>query len=208
MNSLCQGWDPLLYGTVVNYLNRAKSAHISWPLPDGLNDDALRSLLFRCAPVAPRRFVEPDCSMIHQELKHKGVTKQLLWDDYKQIHGENGYQYSQFCHRYRVWRDKQKRSMRQTHLAGEKLFVDYCGPTLDVINPDTGEVRTAQVFVAVLGASNYTFACASWSQKQEDWINAHVKAFTFFGGVPEIIVPDNLLCEASHNKFYVESAIM
>jgi len=180
------------YGTVVNYLNRAKSADISWPLPEGLHDDALCSLLFRRAPVAPRRFVEPDCSMIHQELKCKGVTKQLLWDDYKQIHGENGYQYSQFCHRYRQWCAKQKRSMRQVHRAGEKLFVDYCGPTVPIVNPDTGEFRKAQIFVAVLGASNYTFAYASWSQKQQDWIKAHVKAFEFFGGIPEIIVPDNL----------------
>ncbi len=80
--------------------------------------------------------------------------------------------------------------MRQIHLAGEKLFIDYCGPTMEVVNPDTGEMRFAQVFVAVLGASNYTFACASWSQKQVDWLHAHVKAFEFFGGVPEILVYD------------------
>ncbi|WP_156491606.1 IS21 family transposase, partial [Oleiphilus sp. HI0123] len=86
----------------------------------------------------------------------------------------------------------QKRSMRQIHRAGEKLFVDYCGPTMPVVNPDTGEVRQAQIFVAVMGASNYTFACASWSQNQEDWLNAHVQTFEFLGGVPELVVPDNL----------------
>ena len=180
------------YGTVVNYLNRAQKANLAWPLPDDLTDDSLCDLLFRRAPTGPRRFVEPDCVHIHQELKQKCVTKQLLWEEYKQIHGEHGYQYSQFCHRYRQWCAKQKRSMRQDHRAGEKLFVDYCGPTIPIVNPDTGEFKNAQIFVAVLGASNYTFACASWSQKQQDWINAHVTAFTFFGGVPEIIVPDNL----------------
>lgn len=180
------------YGTVVNYLNRARAADLSWPLPEGLDDDSLSGLLFRRAPTGPRRFVEPDCAMMHQELKRKGVTKQLLWEEYKQIHGERGYQYSQFCHRYRQWCAKQKRSMRQDHRAGEKLFVDYCGPTVPIVNWHTGEFRDAQIFVAVLGASNYTFARACWSQKQQDWIEAHVKAFEFFGGVTEIVVPDNL----------------
>jgi len=182
----------IAYGTVVNYLNRAQAANLSWPLPDDLDDDALCGLLFRRVPTGPRRFVEPDCVMIHQELKRKGVTKQLLWEEYKQIQGERGYQYSQFCHRYRQWCTQQKRSMRQAHRAGEKLFVDYCGPTVAIVNPDSGEFKKAQIFVAVLGASNYTFAHASWSQKQSDWINAHVKAFEFFGGVTEIVVPDNL----------------
>ncbi len=180
------------YGTVVNYLNRAKKTNVGWPLPEGLDDSALCELLFRRAPTGPQRFVEPDCATIYQELKCKGVTKQLLWEEYKQIHGQRGYQYSQYCHHYRQWCAKQKRSMRQDHRAGEKLFVDYCGPTVPIVNPDTGEFKQAQIFVAVLGASNYTFACASWSQKQADWINAHIKAFNYFGGVTEIIVPDNL----------------
>ena len=180
------------YGTVVNYLNRARVANLGWPLAPDLDDQSLCELLFRRAPTGPRRFVEPDCATIHQELKRKGVTKQLLWEEYKQIHAERGYQYSQFCHHYRQWCAQQKRSMRQDHQAGEKLFVDYCGPTVPIVNPDTGEFREAQIFVAVLGASNLTFACASWSQKQQDWIEAHVKAFEFIGGVTEIIVPDNL----------------
>jgi len=180
------------YGTVVNYLNRANKVHLSWPLPEGLDDNALCELLFRRAPTGPQRFIAPDCAAIHQELKRKGVTKQLLWEEYKQIHGQRGYQYSQYCHHYRQWCTKQKRSMRQDHRAGEKLFVDYCGPTVPIVNPDTGEFKQAQIFVAVLGASNYTFACASWSQKQPDWINAHIMAFNYFGGVTEIIVPDNL----------------
>jgi transposase len=179
------------YGTVANYLSRAKAADINWPLAADMDERTLGRLLFP-SQRGPRRFSEPDHATIHLELKQKGVTLLLLWQEYRQRHPEDGYSYAQFCHRYRVWRDQQKRSMRQTHLAGEKLFVDYCGPTLDVMNPDTGEVRTAQVFVAVLGASNYTFATASWSQNQVDWINAHVQAFTFLGGVPEVIVPDNL----------------
>ncbi|VUD69386.1 hypothetical protein TDB9533_04753 [Thalassocella blandensis] len=181
------------YGSVVNYLNRSEHASLAWPLPEGLAERDLGRLLFPSQPASgQRRFVEPDYASAHQELKRKGVTKQLLWQEYREQHPDNGYSYAQFCHRYGVWLGYQQRSMRQTHRAGEKLFVDYCGPTLSVVNPDIGECRSAQVFVAVLGASNYTFACASWTQNQEDWLNAHVKAFDFFGGVPEIVVPDNL----------------
>jgi len=180
-------------GTVSTYLKRARQAGITWPLPDEMDERTLGRLLFPSQPVTgQRRFTEPDFSVVHQELKRKGVTKQLPWQEYRQQHPDDGYSYAQFCHRYLEWLGCQQRSMRQIHRAGEKLFVDYCGPTMSVVNPDTGEIRSAQVFVAVLGASNYTFACASWSQKQEDWLNAHVQAFEFFGGVSEIVVPDNL----------------
>jgi transposase len=181
------------YGSVVNYLNRAKQAGLAWPLPDGMDERTLGRLLFPSQPATgQRRFTEPDFPGVHQELKRKGLTKQLLWQEYRQQHPGDGYSYAQFCHRYLEWLGCQQRSMRQIHRAGEKLFVDYCGPTMPVVNPDTGEVRQAQVFVAVMGASNYTFACASWSQKQEDWLDAHVQAFEFLGGVPEVVVPDNL----------------
>ena len=181
------------YGTVVDYLNRAERAGLGWPVPEGLHERDLGRLLFPTQAVTgQRRFAEPDFPEVCQELKGKGVTKLLLWQEYRQRHPDDGYSYAQFCHRYRVWLGCQQRSMRQTHRAGEKLFVDYCGPTMAIINPDTGEYREAQIFVAVLGASNYTFACASWSQQQADWLNAHVKAFEFFGGVPELVVPDNL----------------
>jgi transposase len=181
------------YGTVVDYLNRAQQAGLGWPVPEGLHERDLGRLLFPTQAVTgQRRFAEPDFPEVCRELKRKGVTKLLLWQEYRQQHPDDGYSYAQFCHRYRVWLGCQQRSMRQVHRAGEKLFVDYCGPTMEVVNPDTGEYRQAQVFVAVLGASNYTFACASWSQKQADWLNAHVKAFEFFGGVPELVVPDNL----------------
>jgi transposase len=181
------------YGTVVDYLNRAERAGLGWPIPEGLMERDLGRLLFPTQEVTgQRRFTEPDFPSVCVELKGKGVTKLLLWQEYRQQHADDGYSYAQFCHRYRVWLGCQRRSMRQVHRAGEKLFVDYCGPTMTVVNPDTGEYRQAQIFVAVLGASNYTFACASWSQKQADWLQAHVKAFEYFGGVPELIVPDNL----------------
>jgi len=180
------------YGTVVEYLKRAKQAQISWPVPADMGERELARLLFPTQPTGQRRFSEPDFPEVHRELKQKGMTKQLLWQEYRQQHPHDGYSYAQFCHRYLQWLGCQQRSMRQVHRAGEKLFVDYCGPTMAVVNPDTGEMRSAQIFVAVLGASNYTFACASWSQKQVDWLHAHVKAFEFFGGVPKIIVPDNL----------------
>jgi transposase len=181
------------FGTVVDYLKRAKLAGLGWPIPEELQERDLGRLLFPTqATTGQRRFVEPDFLAIHNELKKKCVTKQLLWQEYRQQHPDDGYSYAQFCHRYLAWLGHQKRSMRQIHRAGEKMFVDYCGPTMEIVNPDTGEIRHAQVFVAVLGASNYTFACAGWSQKQADWIHAHVQAFEFFGGVPEIVVPDNL----------------
>ena len=181
------------YGTVVDYLNRAAAAGLGWPIPAELNERDLGRLLFPTqSRTGQRRFAEPDFIQVCQELKRKGVTKQLLWQEYRQQHPEDGYSYAQFCHRYLQWQGCQQRSMRQVHRAGEKLFVDYCGPTLPIVNPDSGEIREAQVFVAVLGASNYTFACASWSQNQSDWLQAHVKAFEFFGGVPEMIIPDNL----------------
>jgi len=180
-------------GTVSSYLKRAKQAGLEWPLPTDMDERTLGRLLFPSQPATgQRRFVEPDFPGVHQELKHKGVTKQLLWQEYRQQYPDDGYSYAQFCHRYLEWLGCQQRSMRQIHRAGEKLFVDYCGPTMAIVNPDTGEVRQAQVFVAVLGASNYTFACASWSQTQKDWLNAHVQTFEFLGGIPEIVVPDNL----------------
>lgn len=180
-------------GTVSLHLRRAKDAGLNWPLPDSLDEASLERMLFP-NQIAPARagYVEPDYAYMHKELKRKGVTKQLLWEEYKQTYGDRSYQYSQYCQRYRDWVLTLKRSMRQTHKAGEKLFIDYCGPTIPVINPVTGEVCNAQIFVATWGASNYTYADASRSQKKADWIESHVNAFEFFGGTPEVLVPDNL----------------
>lgn len=130
------------YGTVVDYLNRAKQAGLSWPVPPELDERDLGRLLFPTQPrTGQRRFFEPDFPSIHQELPGKGITKLLLWQEYRQQHPYDGYSYAQFCHRYKVWLGHQQRSMRQIHPAGEKLFIDYCGPTMTVVNPDTGECR-------------------------------------------------------------------
>ncbi len=196
-------------GTVSLYLNRAKAVGLNWPLPPDMDDNALERALFGDSkPSLKSGHAEPVFATIHQELKRKGVTRQLLWEEYKQAHGDNGYQYSQFCHRYSQWLSRQKRSMRQVHKAGEKLFIDFSGATVPIVNPDTGEIRCAEIFVAVLGASSYTYIQATWSQKKADWVAAHVNAFNFFGGVSELLVPDNLLCGAPHNKFYVERFVM
>ena len=179
-------------GAVGKYINLAKVRGLSWPLPQGRSEAQLEAKIFRTQE-RPARLTEPDYAHIHHELKRKGVTLQLLWAEYAECHGDNALRYSQYCHRYRQWRQRQKRSMRQLHRAGEKLFIDYCGPTVPVINRSSGEIRQAQVFVAVLGASSYTFAEATWSQELPNWIASHQRAFRFFGGVPELLVPDNLL---------------
>ena len=137
------------------------------------------------------RHTLPDWSVVNQEFRRKGVTLALLWDEYKAANPE-GFQYSWFCERYRCWLGKVDVVMRQTHRAGDKLFVDYAGQTMPVIDPKSGEMVDAQIFVAVLGASNFTYAEATWTQGLPDWIGSHVRAFNYFGSVPAIVVPDNL----------------
>jgi transposase len=143
----------------------------------------------------------PDWSYIHQQLRQKSVTLMLLWQEYKEIH-PHGYQYSQFCHRYRQWAAKIDPVMRQEHRAGEKMFVDYAGQTVAVYDLHTNQMRETQIFVAVLGASNYTYAEATWTQTLADWIGSHSRAFAFFGGVPKLVVPDNLRSAVSKASFY------
>ena len=193
------------YGTVANYLHRAQSAGLTWPLPTDMGERELAAALFpeRGTRSTQKRFAEPDFARVHLELKSVGMTKHLAWEEYRQIHPDDGYSYSQFCHRYLVWLQRQQRSMRQTHIAGEKIFVDYCGPTVPIVNPHTGECINAQIFVAVLGASNYTFACASASQKEADWIDAHIKAAEFFGGWSKLTIPDNLKSGVTKTHRYV-----
>jgi transposase len=178
--------------TVSEYLRRATEAGLSWPLPVDLDEARLERLLFPPPPDLPAQARGiPDWTHIHGELKHKGVTLFLLWQEYREGN-PNGYQYSWFCDHYRAWQGKLDMVMRQDHRAGEKLFVDYAGQTVPVIDLPTGEIREAQIFVAVLGASNYTYAEATWSQSLPDWIGSHVRTFRFLGGVPELVVPDNL----------------
>ncbi len=180
-------------GSIQNILKRAEQLKLSWPLPETWDDQTLALKFYPRSDALPSaKFQEPVWSEVHQELKKKGVTKQLLWEEYAQQYPNRCYSYSQFCARYANWLKKQKRSMRQTHRAGEKLFIDYAGPTVPVVCAATGEIRTAQIFVAVLGASNYTFAEATWSQSLPDWLGSHVRAFEFFGGTPVMLIPDNL----------------
>ena len=178
-------------GVVSKYLSLAQAKGLGWPLPEDTDEAALEALLFP-AKAKPDRFVEPDYFQVHQELKRKGVTLQLLWAEYVARHGERAYRYSRFCGRYREWRARQKRSLRQQHRAGEKAFIDYCGPTVPIVDRHTGEIRDAQVFVGVLGASSYTYAEATHTQSLPDWIASHQRMLRFFGGVPELLVPDNL----------------
>lgn len=178
--------------TVGEYLKRAEKAGLSWPLPEALDDAELERRLFPPAVTIPAgQRAEPDWAVVHRELKRKGVTLTLLWDEYKAANPE-GFQYSWFCEHYRAWLGKVDVVMRQDHRAGEKLFVDYAGQTMAIVDRDTGEVRDAQIFVAVLGASNYTYTEATLTQRLPDWIGSHVRAFAYFGAVPAIVVPDNL----------------
>ena len=178
--------------TVSEYVTHAKAAGLSWPLPEELNAEQLEELLFpQRGSASGRNIPQPDWAEVHKELRRKGVTLSLLWVEYRQEQPD-GYGYSQFCHHYRQWAKQLKPMMRQKHKAGEKLFVDYAGQTMPVVDPQTGEIRQAQIFVATLGASNYTYTEAHWSQDLTNWIGAHVRALAFLGGVPEVLVPDNL----------------
>lgn len=178
--------------TVADYLLRVQAAGLSWPLPEGLDDVGLEQRLFPSArEEASRNRPTPDWPEVHRELRRKGVTLALLWQEYKERHPE-GCQYSWFCQQYERWRGAIDPVMRQEHRAGEKLFVDYAGQTMEIVDALTGEVKKAEIFVATLGASNLTYCEATWSQGLPDWIGSHVRTFAFLGGAPEVVVPDNL----------------
>ncbi len=179
--------------SVGEYLRRAEHAGIAWPLPDTWDDQRLEAALFPSLPKVTRdKRPLPQWAEVYREMKkRRGITLMLLWEEYKSLHPE-GLQYSQFCDRYRAWAGKRDLAMRQDHRAGEKLFVDYAGQTVGVINPHTGEVRDAQIFVATMGASHYTFAEATWTQALPDWIGSHIRCLEFMGAVPELLIPDNL----------------
>ena len=178
--------------TVSDYFRRADVAGLAWPLPDNLSDVDLEQRLFPHQPGASARAIpQPDWACVHAGLRRKGVTLALLWEEYRGVHPD-GYGYSRYCEFYTRWEGRLSPVMRQRHPAGERLFVDYAGHTVDVICPQTGEVRTAQIFVAALGASNLTYVEATWTQSLPDWISSHVRAFAFLGGVPAQVVPDNL----------------
>ena len=188
--------------TVKDYLDRAQLNGLNWPLPEHLDDAAVEHLLFPlAAQIDTDKRLMPSMEYIHRELKKKRVTLQLLWYEYKRANPD-GYQYSQFCERYHQWRNKLDVCLRQSYRAGEKLFVDYAGQTIPVADSFSGKTREAYLFVATLGASNYTFAWASFSQDLPSWISAHVRALDYFSAVPEIIIPDNLLSGVTKPCYY------
>jgi len=180
--------------TVSDYLQAATKAGLAWPQVEEWDDDKLEHALWgdHPKPVPRRQYPAPDFPAIHQELQsHSHTTLQLIWEEYRVGHPD-GYRYSRFCELYGQWLQKRAVVLRQQHRAGEKLFVDYAGDTIAVQDGATGEVRRAAIFVAVLGASSYTYAEATWTQGLNDWIGSHLRAFEFFLGVPAVVVPDNL----------------
>ena len=178
--------------TVAVTLDRLAAAELGWPLPATLSDRVLEAMLY----VSPgtqcgaRRKLEPDWTHVHRELRRPGVTLMLLWEEYRQD-APDGYGYSRWCELYRGWEGRLSPTMRQSHPAGERMFVDYAGQTVDLCDGRSGEIRAAQIFVAVMGASSYTYAEASWTQTLPDWIGSHVRALAFMGGAPAQLVPDN-----------------
>lgn len=179
--------------TLRDMLKRFDGSGLTWPVPAELSNVELEQKLYGVAGRKPgqRKMPEPDWAMVHRELKRKHVTLQTLWEEYIETHPE-GYRYSRFCDLYRSWEGRLPVTMRQTHQAGDKLFVDYAGDKQPVVvDRLTGETRDAHIFVAVMGASSLSFACATWSETLADWTDAHVQAFAAFGGAPRLLVPDN-----------------
>jgi transposase len=184
--------------TIKEYLSRAEKAGLSWPLPEDLDEASLESLLFPSViPVDAIRRNMPPFDYLHTELKRKHMTLQRLWEEYKE-NNPDGYQYSQFCLRYHTWVSTLDVSLRQDYKAGEKLFVDYAGDTIAIHNPATGETTPAYLFVATLGASNYSYVEAVLSRELPSWIRSHIHAFEYLGCIPEIIIPDNLRTGVTH----------
>ena len=179
--------------TVSDYLDRFLFADLKWPLDPEISEDELDKLLFEKPEVRSRdiKRPEPDWAVVGKELKRKGVTLRLLWQEYRENYPE-GYGYSQFCSQHRSWTKTLPVSMRQTHKAGEKLFVDYAGMRMPLTDYKTGEITPVEIFVAALGASQYLYAEATHTQRLSDWIGSHVRTFEYLGGVTEIVVPDNL----------------
>lgn len=197
-----KGWSQRAVGrslnigrsTVGEYLARAREAGVGWPLPEGWDDEHLERALYPPPPPTGTPRPLPDWPEVHRELsqkKAKGTTLQLLWLEYRAVHPESGYGYSRFCELYREWEETLDVVCRQPYPAGEKAFVDYAGQTVEITDPATGEVWEALIFVGALGTSNYTYAEAVRSKSLADWIGAHVRMFEYWGGVPELLVPDN-----------------
>src|SRR5262245_13190153 len=177
--------------TVTRYLALAEAAGIRWPLPEQLTEDELHNLLFMPTGKTTTKKPLPDWEKINKELRKKGVTLQLLWREYRDVYSD-GLGYSQFCDYYRAYLKEITPVMRQVHKEGEKTFVDYAGMKMPWIDPTTGEIHEAEIFVGCLGASQFIFVEATATQQAPDWVQSHVHMWEFFGGVSQVVVPDNL----------------
>lgn len=188
---------------VSKHVRRAQELGLDWARIEPMAEEALSALLYPpCGEDRRGEQVVPDWDEVARDLRRKGVTKRLLWEEYQEEHGAAAYSYSRYCELYGSWKGGIEPVMRFEHPAGEKCFVDYAGQTLEVVDPDSGEVRQAQVFVATLGASNYTFVDVTWSQKSEDFLRSHQRAVECFGGVPRIFVLDNLKSGVAKPDWY------
>ena len=178
--------------TVHDVIVKAQAAKLTWPLPDGWSESDARRALFP-GLAGPREAARPlpDWGVVRKELLRKGVTLQLLWEEYTEEH-PLGYRLTQFCDYFSKWEKKSRLVMRQEHRAGEKTFLDFSGLRVPWLDLSTGEIHEAEVFLAVLGASNYTFALAVEDQKLESWVHCHLEMNRFLGGTTQVWVPDNL----------------
>ena len=184
-------------------VRRFEAAGLRWPLDSELDDEQLEQRMYQATKLPGEKKVAPDLSYIHKELRRKkGVTLYLLWQEYKQCHPDDGYQYSQFAGRYRKYRKQLDVTMRQTHKAGDKAFVDWSGDGVEIVNRATGEVTEAPLFVGVLGASGYTFVQAAPSRESRHWIGCHMEMYEYFAGVPAATVPDNEKTGVTHPCLY------
>ena len=202
-------------GVVHGYVRRARLAGLSWPLPEGMDDEGLELLLFPAPTAASQsdRRPAPDWVYVEKELRRRSVTRLLLWEEYRAANPD-GFGYTWFCTTFEAWKQRVRPSMRQTHIGGEKVFVDFAGDTIDIFDPITGEVRAMKLFVAAMGASNYTYAEACPSESLSDWIGVHTNLFRYLGGVPKFVVCDNLKAAVTNpdrydpgiNRTYAEMA--
>jgi transposase len=202
-------------GVVHGYVRRARVAGLSWPLPEGVNDESLELLLFPAPTAASQsdRRPTPDWVYVEKELRRRSVTRLLLWEEYRAANPD-GFGYTWFCTTFEAWKQRARPSMRQTHIGGEKVFVDFAGDTIDIFDPITGEAHAMKLFVAAMGASNFTYAEACPSESLSDWIGVHTSLFRYLGGVPKFVVCDNLKAAVTNpdrydpgiNRTYAEMA--
>src|SRR5664279_3614984 len=202
-------------GVVHGYLRRARLAGLTWPLPDAMDDEGLELLLFPAPTAASQsdRRPVPDWIYVEKELRRRSVTRLLLWEEYRAANPD-GFGYTWFCTTFEAWKKRARPTMRQTHMGGEKVFVDFAGDPIDIFDPITGEAHAMKLFVAAMGASNYTYAEACPSENLSDWIALHTNLFRFLGGVPKFVVCDNLKAAVTNpdrydpglNRTYAEMA--